>query len=205
MSLEIQNTSVGDIRGINAVANSRQNSSVASGMEEEEAYSVSKSGDKPSRFEVDYDKIRSLKADYRKGYSAFRHMVSTLLQKQGQKSQDVLKKIFGENGNFEGVTDLGKVMASLDVDDETRAQAASLIGENGDLGVNQVSKNILDFAKAASGGDPSKIEELKQAFLKGFSEAERVWGGSLPQISYQTKQAVLKGFEDWEKSNTAQM
>ena len=67
-------------------------------------------------------------------------------------------------------------MASLDVDDETRAEAASLIGEDGDLGVNQVSKNILDFAKAASGGDPSKIEELKQAFLKGFSEAERVLG-----------------------------
>ncbi len=202
MSLEIHNSSVGDIRGINAVANSRQNSSVASGKEEE-AYSVSKSGNNPSQFEVDYDKIRSLKADYRKGYSAFRHMVTTLLHKQGQKSQDILKKIFGENGNFENVTDLGKVMASLDVDDETRAEAASLIGEDGDLGVNQVSKNILDFAKAASGGDPSKIEELKQAFLKGLSEAEHVWGGSLPQISYQTKEAVLKGFEEWENSNTA--
>jgi len=205
MSLEIHNASISDIRGINAVSNSRQNASATSGVDEEEAYSVSKSDDKPSQFKVDYDKIRSLKADYKKGYSAFRHMVSTLLQKQGQKSQDVLKKIFGENGNFDNVTDLGKVMASLEVDDETRAEAASLIGENGDLGVNQISKNILDFAKAASGGDPSKIEELKQAFLKGFSEAERAWGGSLPQISYQTKEAVLKGFEEWEKSNTAQI
>ena len=68
MSLEINNAPIGDVRAINAVSNSKQNASGPLRVEEEEAYSVSKSGDKPSQFKVDYDKISSLKADYRKGY-----------------------------------------------------------------------------------------------------------------------------------------
>ncbi len=197
MSIEIGSKSAYEVQSINSV-NAKQGVQTASFAVKEEAYAVSKSDEKPNQFEIDYDKIRSLKSDYRKGYSAFKQMVSTLLQKQGQKSQDLMNKIFGGKGDFVNVTDLGKIMVSLDVDDETRAQAASLIGEDGAWGVKQVSQNILDFAKAVSGSDPSKIEEMKEAFLKGFSEAERVWGGALPELSYRTKEAVLEGFKEWE-------
>lgn len=203
MSIEIGNMPISGAQSINSV-NSGKNEKGASSVVEEEAYAVSQSNEKPSQFSIDYDKIKALKADYHKGYGAFKQMVSTLLQKQGQKSREIMNKIFGENGDFENVTNLGKMMASLDVDDETRAQAASLIDENGEFGVKQLSQNILDFAKAVSGSDPSKIKEMKEAFLKGFSEAERVWGGTLPEISYRTKEAVLAGFEEWENSQNLQ-
>lgn len=201
MSIEISNKPVYDAQKVSPIKDSKYASYTASSaVEEEEAYAISKSGEKPDQFAIDYDKVRSLKSDYRKSYSAFTQMVSTLLQKQGQKSQDLMSKILRGNGDFENVTDLGNIMASLDVDDETRAQAASLIAEDGVWGAKQVSQNILDFAKAVSGSDPSKIEEMKEAFLKGFSEAERVWGGELPEISYRTKEAVLAGFKEWENS-----
>ncbi len=198
MSIEIDGRTTYEMQSINPV-NAKQGTQAASlPIEEEEAYAVTKSDEKSNQFSIDYDKVRSLKSDYRKGYGAFRQMVSSLLQKQGKKSQEVLTKIFGENGDFENVTDLGKIMSSLDVDEETRAQATSLISDDGEWGAKQVSQNILNFAKAVSGGDPSKIEEMKEAFLKGFSEAERVWGGTLPEISYRTKEAVLSGFKQWE-------
>ncbi|MEL7602325.1 MAG: hypothetical protein AAGU77_04140 [Bacillota bacterium] len=198
MSIEISGNPVHEAQSIHSI-NAKHGAQTASfDVNEVEAYAVSKSDEKPNQFSIDYDKVRALKSDYRKSYGTFKQMVSTLLQKQGQKSQDLMNKIFGGKGDFENITDLGEIMASLDVDDETRAQAVSLIGEDGEWGVKQVSQNILDFAKAVSGSDTSKIEEMKEAFLKGFSEAERVWGGALPEISYRTKEAVLAGFQEWE-------
>lgn len=168
--------------------------SVQTSEKGEKAYEVSES-EKKSSFTVDYNKISALKADYRKGYNAFRQMVSTLVQKQGAAADGLINRIFGAGGNFEGVTNLKDAIAELDVDEGTRAEAAKLVGEDGPWGVKQVSENILNFAKAAAGGDPEKLDKMKAAFLKGFEQAEKAWGGKLPEISYKTKQAVLDGFD----------
>lgn len=87
----------------------------------------------------------------------------------------------------------------VNIDQATRDEAAALIGEDGPLGVKQVSQNILDFAKALSGGDPSKIELLKEAFIKGFDQVAQMFGGrdKMPEISMQTYDAVMKGFDEW--------
>ena len=81
------------------------------------------------------------------------------------------------------------------VDAATKAQAQADIAEDGYWGVNQTSQRILDFATALTGGDPSKIEKMRSAFLKGYKQAEKTWGGNLPEISKQTYDAVLKGFD----------
>ena len=57
------------------------------------------------------------------------------------------------------------------------------------------------MAKALSGGDSSKIGKLKEGFLKGFKEAEKAWGGELPDISKKTYDEVLKRFDEWENSS----
>ncbi len=59
----------------------------------------------------------------------------------------------------------------------------------------------MNMAKALSGGDTSKIGELKEGFLKGFKEAEKAWGGELPDISKKTYDEVLKRFDEWENSS----
>ena len=82
------------------------------------------------------------------------------------------------------------------VDPATQAQAQADIAEDGYWGVSQTSQRILDFATALTGGDPDKIEEMRSAFLKGYKQAEKTWGGNLPDISKQTYDAVMKGFDD---------
>lgn len=198
--MQIDNSYIGSV--LNAYTTSTSESAVQAVKditagttgEGEKSYEVT-SGEKTSAFQVDYNKISALKADYRKGYNAFRQMVSTLVQKQGAASEGLLNRIFGANGNFEGVKNLKDAIASLKVDDATREQAASLVAEDGPWGVKQVSENLLNFAKAAAGGDAAQLEKMKNAFLKGFELAEKAWGGKLPEISYKTKEAVLKGFE----------
>lgn len=86
---------------------------------------------------------------------------------------------------------------SLEVDEETRLNAQQEVSEDGFWGVKQTSARLLGFAKALSGGDPSKIELMKSAIEEGYKAAEEAWGGELPEICQQTKAAVMKGLEDW--------
>jgi hypothetical protein len=195
-----------DVHSVSSVLNENTVNTTASAVQtlkgvaektDDKAYEMS-AGKKANSFQVDYAKINALKADYRKGYNAFRQMVSELFAKQGAASEGILERIFGLGDNFEGVKDLGKTLASLEVDEATRAKAATLVSEDGAWGVKQVSQNILNFAKAAAGNDPEKLEKMKEAFLKGFEQAEQVWGGKLPEISYKTKEAVLAGFDEMQ-------
>lgn len=64
-------------------------------------------------------------------------------------------------------------------------------------GVKQTSQRAIQFAKALSGGDPSKIALLKKAVEEGYKAAEKAWGGELPEICKQTQEATLQGLDDW--------
>jgi tRNA threonylcarbamoyladenosine modification (KEOPS) complex Pcc1 subunit len=84
------------------------------------------------------------------------------------------------------------------------SQAQADIGEDGYYGVKQTSQRILDFAKAITGGDPSKIALMRDSIEKGFGEARSMLGGWLPDISNETYDAVMAGLDAWEASaNTA--
>jgi len=74
-------------------------------------------------------------------------------------------------------------------------QARKDIAEDGYWGVEQTSDRIVKMATALTGGDPSKLDSMMQAFEKGFKEAEKLMGGSLPEISQKTRTAVLDKFQ----------
>ncbi|GHU53362.1 hypothetical protein AGMMS49975_11210 [Clostridia bacterium] len=99
--------------------------------------------------------------------------------------------------NWRGVELTKKTFENLKVDEKTVADAKSDISEKGYYGVEATSKRILDFAKAISGGDASKIGLLRDAVEKGFAAAEKAWGDKLPDITQKTHEAVMKGFDDW--------
>lgn len=86
---------------------------------------------------------------------------------------------------------------NLEVDDATRLKAQQEIAEDGFWGVAQTSARAIEFAKALSGGDPSKIALLRDAIIAGYQAAEDAWGGELPEICQQTQQATLEGLDEW--------
>ena len=98
---------------------------------------------------------------------------------------------------FNNANDMWRFLASgkFEVDEATKLQAQKDIAEDGYWGVNQTSDRIIDFAKALTGGDPSKIEDMRDAFKKGYEQAEKTWGGKLPEISQKTYDAVMAGFD----------
>lgn len=131
--------------------------------------------------------IAKLQADADNRTAQLRSLVEQMMSKQGNKigqADDMWKFLAG--GNFT-------------VDAATKAQAQADIGEEGYWGVSQTSDRIVDFAKALTGGDPNKMEEMKKAFEKGFKQATGTWGKSLPDISSETYDATMKKFDDWGK------
>lgn len=129
--------------------------------------------------------INKLKADAEARTAQLRSLVEKIMLGQGNAigtADDIWS--FLRTGNFT-------------VDAATKAQAQADIAEDGYWGVTQTSDRIVDFAKALCGGDPDKIEEMREAFEKGFKQAQETWGGELPEISQKTYDAVMEKFDTW--------
>ena len=122
-----------------------------------------------------------------------------------QQLLDIVHKMMGKQAKTYGIANsendedsIWKFLAKGDftVDAATKAQAQEDISEDGYWGVKQTSSRILDFAKALAGDNPEKLEQMRAAFEKGYKDAEKTWGGELPDISKQTFDAVMKGFDE---------
>ncbi|NLY43403.1 MAG: hypothetical protein GX066_05440 [Clostridiaceae bacterium] len=129
---------------------------------------------------VDWETIKRLKEESDRIYSHLKQMVAQLLEKQGMTFQEAI---------------------TIEVDEETRLEAASLIGEGGPLSPEKVSDRIVEFAKAISGGDKEKLGILRSAIEEGFREAAKVLGGKLPEISIRTYELVMEKLDKWEQED----
>ena len=89
------------------------------------------------------------------------------------------------------------------VDAATKEQAQKDIAEDGYWGVNQTSDRIVDFAKALAGDDPAKADKMIEAFQKGYKEATKTWGKTLPDISSRTYDAVMEKMNKWKNGEEA--
>ncbi len=84
-----------------------------------------------------------------------------------------------------------------------QADAIEATSENGYWGVAQTSQRIFSFAQALVGTDPSRAAEMREAFIKGYQQVEKMWGGELPELSRNTYDSVIKLFDQWEHPETA--
>ena len=75
----------------------------------------------------------------------------------------------------------GKPIAEL-----TQSEAKELVAEDGFFGVTQTSERIANFVLMGAGDDVDKLKAGREGILRGFKEAEEMWGGKLPDISYET-------------------
>lgn len=131
--------------------------------------------------------ISQLKSDAETRMAQMQSLVTQMFKKQGVAigtTDDMWKML--ANGNFTA-------------DADTIAQAKKDIAEDGYWGVSQTSERIFSFAQALAGDDKEKMQSMVEAFKKGFSEATKSWGKSLPDISNDTYNAVMDKFDNWFK------
>jgi hypothetical protein len=136
-------------------------------------------------YKPDTATIERMKAEADRRTQNLRNLVEKLLTKQGQTVDDA--------------TDIYALLreGKVQVDSQTKDQAQKDIAEDGYWGVEQTSERILSFAKALSGGDPSKADELIDAVKKGLKEATKTWGGDLPDLCSKTIDTAIGKLEAW--------
>ncbi|WP_028307511.1 hypothetical protein [Desulfitibacter alkalitolerans] len=130
---------------------------------------------KPAKY--DQVSIQRLKNESEKAYETLRRIVSELIRGQGRGD--------------------GQIKAAEE--ESLRNDAARLIADDGPLGAEAVSNRIVEFAVAISGGDKSKLDELKAAIKEGFRQVEELLGG-LPEVSQKTYGLIMEKLDKWEQN-----
>ena len=134
---------------------------------------------------VTYTGSMQLNAGDEAKFGMLRNLVANLLKEQGINTKIAVG---------------GKEM---DIAAITPAEAQDLVSEDGYFGVEQTSERIFQFAVGIAGGDPTRIDAIKEGIDKGFAEAKKVFGDWLPDISYDTYDAVMKKLDDWVAESKA--
>lgn len=185
------------VNGFNTVSNSNYSSSTAQTAEDKEttvaaengtpAATYEKSESKSATVKPDTNMVEKLKADADARHAQLRSLVEKMMYGQADTA--------GKAGSIYDFLRSGKYT----VDAKTKEQAQKDIADDGYWGVEQTSDRLVSFAKAISGGDVSKADKLIGAIKQGFSQAEKSWGGKLPDISKKTLDATLEKMDKWKK------
>ena len=87
--------------------------------------------------------------------------------------------------------------SEIDLNTLTQNDAQELVADDGYFGVDKTSDRIFNFAIGIAGGDPTRIDAIREGVEKGFQDAYDAFGGWLPDISYDTYDAVMAKLDDW--------
>ncbi len=93
----------------------------------------------------------------------------------------------GETRDLENFQYKGKSLVDLSPE-----EAQSLIAEDGYFGVAKTAERLAGFVLTGAGDSLERLQAGREGIQKGFQEAEQVWGGKLPEISYQTLDKALE-------------
>jgi len=123
------------------------------------------------------------------------------MQTGNEPQLDLLRSLVIKTFEEQGLaTRLSMGESSVDIESLSAEEAQELVAEDGYFGVEQTSERIFQAAVSIAGGDPARLDAIMQGVEEGFAEAEKAFGGTLPDISYQTRDAVMDKLNDWAES-----
>ncbi|WP_320034298.1 hydrogenase-4 component G [Halarcobacter sp.] len=70
-------------------------------------------------------------------------------------------------------------------------EAKELVEDEGFFSINETSDRVSSFVIGLAGNDLEALKEARAGVVTGFEEAEKMWGGELPEISYKTQERTL--------------
>lgn len=101
----------------------------------------------------------------------------------------------GEQADVFTLADIG--YTGKPIGELTQNEAKELVAEDGFFGISQTAQRIADFVINGAGDDESMLRAGRGGIVQGFEEAEGVWGGKLPDISYQTIEKAVAIIDEY--------
>ncbi len=131
----------------------------------------------------------------------FLNIKSVEMTQENTNSQSFLMNIINNTEVYDFLSgkeiDGGLSLASIGYDGKpitelTPDEAKELVSDNGFFGIDQTSQRVSGFVISLAGDNVEALQEARRGVVQGFEEAEKMWGGELPEISYQTQEKTLK-------------
>ena len=92
-----------------------------------------------------------------------------------------------ENKKLNNIGYEGKAITELSPE-----EAEELLEEEGFFGIEQTSNRVADFVFSFSGNDVELLKEGREGIIRGFEEAQKLFGNQLPEISFKTQEKTLE-------------
>ena len=104
--------------------------------------------------------------------------------------------------SFNAPKNLSEILSGLDsasigyngksLNELSSDEADDLISENGFFGITNMADRIASFVLNGAGDDVEKLKAGREGAAKGFEDANKIWGGELPEISKKTIEKTLE-------------
>jgi len=78
------------------------------------------------------------------------------------------------------------------LDQLTQGEAKSLVSEGGFFGIDATSSRVTSFVLNMTGDNLESLYESRKGLVQGFEEAQKLFGGELPDISVKTQAKSLE-------------
>ncbi|MFC2428489.1 MAG: hydrogenase-4 component G [Campylobacter sp.] len=105
--------------------------------------------------------------------------------KSANSLEDILSAV-----DFKTIGYEGKLIWQL-----SQSEASDLVSENGFFGISNTADRISNFIINAAGDDLEKLQAGREGMQRGFEEAEKIWGGNLPEISQKTIEKATQSID----------
>ncbi len=114
----------------------------------------------------------------------------SILEKILNGNQEALDFLSGKDAFSSNLKEMGyegKAISELKPD-----EAQELLDEGGFFSIENTSNRVSSFVFLIAGNDVEAMQESRKGIIQGFEEAEKMWGGELPEISYKTQERTLE-------------
>ncbi|HBE79211.1 MAG TPA: hypothetical protein DDW65_15780 [Firmicutes bacterium] len=142
--------------------------------------------DKPQS-KPDLDAVQRLKEELDKSHERVKQLMIAMFKRQGLEVPDL---------NDVKIADL----KNIKIDETAQKEAEAMIADGGEFSAQNVSNRIVQFAKVVSGGDRSKVEQLKAAIEDAYNEVKQKFGDEeIPEITKVTYQMIMGKLDAWAR------
>lgn len=187
-----------EITGYSAL-NNRYNTKLSTEKaveDKKEAAAIVAAKDEAEKKQDTFEKVDNTNVTYTKPKAASAQQLMQMEQQRMNSFSEMLRGMVVKQGQKGNLQMMGM---NFNVTPADSAKAAASIADGGEYSVDAVAGRIMDMAKALSGGDASKLEDLRAAVQKGFKAAGKELGVSKqPSITNDTYNEVMKRFDAWK-------
>ena len=125
--------------------------------------------------------------------------VESLIQEQEERKLSLLDMVRSAIEKQAKHATKGDTVINLNLSIMLGSTQTTSLAEDDVWGVQAVADRIMAMAESFVGGNSALFGTIKQAVLDGYADAEKKWGGELPQICQDTLKELNARFDSWEK------